>query len=306
MTGRVLVVGAGGQVGGAVCAALGRRAVGTWRTPPPGGLSADLEELAARPSRAEELVARAAPGAVVVAAGMTWVDGCERQPALADAVNRDGPAALARAAATAGARTVYLSTEYVFDGRDGPYDEDRPITPLSAYGRSKAEGEGAVREADPDALVVRTTVVYGPEAHGRNFAYQLAARLGRGEAMPVPADQVSSPTYNPDLAAALVGLLDAGTRGVVNVAGPEVMDRVAFARRLATAMGLDAGLVVPRTTAELGQEAPRPLDAGLEVGRLRRLLPGLVLRAPEEAVAHWAATAPPVPWTASGSAAGPR
>jgi dTDP-4-dehydrorhamnose reductase len=119
--------------------------------------------------------------------------------------------------------------------------------------------------------------------------------------MPVPADQVSSPTYNCDLAAALLGLLDAGTSGVVNVAGPEVVDRATFARRLATAMGLDPGLVVPRTTAELGQEAPRPLDAGLDVGLLRRLLPELVLRGPEEAVAHWAATAPPVPWSSPGA-----
>ena len=304
--GRVLVVGAGGQVGGALCAALGVRAIGTWRTPPPEGLAADLEEMAARPSLAEELVARAAPEAVVVAAGMTWVDGCERQPELAATVNRDGPAALARAAAGAGARTAYLSTEYVFDGTEGPYDEDRPLSPLSAYGRSKAEGEAAVREADPAALVVRTTVVYGPEAHGRNFAYQLATRLRRGEAMPVPADQVSSPTYNRDLAAALVGLLDGGAVGVVNVAGPEVVDRAAFGRRLATAMGLDPGLVVATSTAALGQVAARPLDAGLEVGRLRRLLPHLLLRGPEEAVAHWAATAPPVPWAASGSAGGAR
>jgi dTDP-4-dehydrorhamnose reductase len=296
---RVLVVGAGGQVGGALCAALGDRAVGTWRDPPPDGLAADLEELAARPGLAEDLVARAGPGAVVVAAGMTWVDGCERQPELAATVNRDGPAALARAAAAAGARTAYLSTEYVFDGTDGPFDEQRALRPLSAYGRSKAEGEAAVLEADPSALVVRTTVVYGPEAHGRNFAYQLAARLQRGEAMPVPGDQVSSPTYNRDLAAALVGLLDGGVGGVVNVAGPEVLDRAAFARRLAVAMGLDPGLVVPRTTAELGQVAPRPLDAGLVVARLRELLPDLPLRSPEEAVAHWAATAPPVPWERS-------
>jgi dTDP-4-dehydrorhamnose reductase len=186
----------------------------------------------------------------------------------------------------------------VFDGRGGPYDEERPLHPLSAYGRSKAEGEAAVREADPTALVVRTTVVYGPEAHGRNFAYQLATRLGRGEPMPVPADQVSSPTYNRDLAAALVRLLDGGVSGVLNVAGPEVVDRADFARRLAVAMGLDPSLVVPRTTAELGQVAPRPLDAGLDVTRLRALLPDLPLRGPEEALAHWASEGP-VPWSPS-------
>src|SRR4030095_11997232 len=125
-------------------------------------------------------------------------------------VNCEGPGALAAAAASSGARTVYLSTEYVFDGTDGPYGEDAVGRPLSVYRRGKLEGEHAVQEADPAALVLRTTVVYGPEAHGRNFAYQLADRLGRGEAMRVPGDQVSSPTYNRDLADALVALVDTG------------------------------------------------------------------------------------------------
>ena len=289
-------MGAGGQVGGALVARLGDRALGTWRSPPPGGRAADLEALAGDRAAAHALVEGAESGVVVVAAGMTWVDGCEQEPELAARVNRDGPAALAAAAAAAGARTVYLSTEYVFDGTGGPYGEDDPVCPLSVYGRSKLEGERAVQEADPAALVLRTTVVYGPEANGRNFAYQLASRLGRGEAMRVPGDLVSSPTYNRDLAEALLALVDAGVSGVVNVAGPEVLDRATFARQLAGLMGLDGGLVEAVPTSALGQTAGRPLDAGLRIDRLRELLPGFVPRGAADAIADWERAAPPPPW----------
>ena len=292
----MLVVGAGGQVGGALLARLGDRAVGTWRSPPPGALAADLEVLAIDPGSASALLAAAGPDVVVVAAGMTWVDGCERDPERASQVNRDGPTALAAAAAAAGARTVYLSTEYVFDGTGGPYGEDDPVRPLSAYGRSKLGGERAVQDADPSALILRTTVVYGPEDHGRNFAYQLANRLGRGETMPVPRDQVSSPTYNRDLVDGLVALLDAGTVGVVNVAGPDIVDRASFARQLAELMGLDADLIEPVPTAALGQAAARPLNAGLRIDRLRTLVPSLSPRGAIDALADWERAAPTPPW----------
>jgi dTDP-4-dehydrorhamnose reductase len=296
---RHLVVGAGGQVGGALRRALGAGTVGTWRDPPPGGLVADLEALGASPGLADDLLGRSGASVVHIAAGMTHVDGCEDDPGRARLVNRDAPAALARAARSAGARTVYFSTEYVFDGRAGPYGEDDRVNPLSAYGRTKLEGEEAVRAEDSRSLVVRTTVVYGPEEHGRNFAYQLLGRLRRGETMAAAQDQVSSPTYNADLATAVIELVGGGAEGILHVAGPEIMDRATFARRLAAAMGLDPAAIRPVATSSLGQRAPRPLDAGLRVDRLRELLPHLQLHDVERAVAHWGGTGP-APWGGSG------
>jgi dTDP-4-dehydrorhamnose reductase len=296
-SGRHLVVGAGGQVGGALTRVLGPRAVGSWREPPPGQLAADLEDIGWSAGLAEDVLGRSEAAVVHIAAGMTHVDGCEDDPDRARLVNRDGPAALARAARAAGVRTVFFSTEYVFDGTDGPYDETDRTNPLSVYGRSKLEGEEAVLAQDGRALVVRTTVVYGPEGQGKNFAYQIVRRLRAGKGVTAPDDQRSSPTYNADLATAVVALVDGDAEGVVHVAGPEIMDRAAFARRLATATGFDAGEVRGVSTSSLDQRAARPLDAGLRIDRLRSLLPDLELHDVEAAVRDWEASGN-TPWGA--------
>lgn len=270
MAGTALVVGASGQVGRHASRALadrGWRVVGTGNTRAGGGLvPLDLADEAA----VARLVGEVRPGLCVLAAALTNVERCEAEPALAEALNARAPAAAAAACRAAGGRTVYLSTEYVFDGSAGPYREDDPVCPVSAYGRTKLAGERAVLVADPAALAVRTTVVFSWSPGDRNFLMQLVERLGAGEPMRVPQDQVSSPTYAPFLGEAIAELA-ARASGILNVAGPEVMDRFAFATRAASALGLDPRLVVPVRTAELGQRARRPLRAGLRVDRLRSL-----------------------------------
>lgn len=286
-----VIVGAAGQVGGALLEALaaeGLPAVGTVSRVPREGCDVfDLGAAADDPALAAALVARHRPSVVCIAAGFTHVDGCEDDPARAMRVNRDGPGALAKAAREHGARTVYYSTEYVFDGVAGPYAEDDVAHAVSVYGESKLEGERAVGEADPDALILRTTVVYGPEQQGKNFCYQLAQRLGAGERMRVPGDQVSTPTYNRDLAAATLALVARGERGVFHVAGPDCVDRATFARRVAARIGLDASLVDAVETAALGQRARRPLNAGLRTEKLRAV--GVTMRGVEAAVDDWRA-----------------
>lgn len=280
---KALVIGAAGQVGGALMERLGDQvAAGTYfRAPFSGGYRFELGR-----SDAETLVASTGPDVVFIAAGMTHVDACETKAREAFRINRDGPAALAAAAREAGARTVYFSTEYVFDGRNGPYGEDDEPNPLSVYGKSKLAGERAVLEADPDALVLRTTVVFGPEEQGKNFVYRLVSHLREGSPIPVPRDQVSSPTYNRDLASAAVALVLNGASGVLNVVGPETMSRLEFAERVAQALGLDPAPIKPVDTGFLGAgSAPRPLRAGLKTKRLAAR--GLGLRSVELAMRDW-------------------
>src|SRR3954453_10881228 len=241
---KAVVIGGSGQIGGWLLRWLGRRghgAVGTYATAPfPGLVPLDAADLAGAAAWLREQRA----DVVFYPAGFTWVDGCERDPGRARSANLEEPLNLARAAADQGARFVYFSTDYVFDGRGGPYAEDDPPNPLSVYGRSKEEAERALAEALGDAQVpVRTTWVLGPERQGKNFAYQLARTLGEGRPLVCPSDQVSNPSYGPDVARAVVALAEAGHSGLVHVAGPDWIDRVAFARALADAFGLDAGLI---------------------------------------------------------------
>ena len=278
---RALVIGASGQVGAALGARLTTRGH-TWtgthgRVATPGLSFLDIADHAATARAVKE----ASADWIFCPAALTHVDYCEEHPDEALRVNRDAAATAARAAASAGAGFVFYSTEYVFDGTAGPYAEDDPVNPLSHYGRSKLEGERAVTAANPRSLVLRTTVVYGPEPQGKNFVYQLLRRGRAGERMTIPVDQVSSPTYNVDLAAASVELVERGLTGVYHVAGSAVLDRFAFARLACDVFGLDPALLEPVTTASLRQRAARPLQAGLRVDRARAALDA-PLRPPAE------------------------
>jgi dTDP-4-dehydrorhamnose reductase len=272
---RAVVIGGSGQIGGWLLRGLtdsGHAAIGTYATVPfPGLIPLDSADLVG----AATWLRSQRPDVVFYPAGFTWVDGCERDPARARTANVDQPLNLARVAADQGARFVYFSTDYVFDGRGGPYAEDDPPNPLSVYGRAKYEAEQVLAEAlGPLLLTVRTTWVYGPERQGKNFAYQLAKTLGEGRSLVCPSDQVSNPSYGPDVARTVLALAEAGRSGLVHVAGPEWLDRVRFARALAVALGRDPALIVARTTAELGQPAARPLQGGLRTPRLDAWLPG--------------------------------
>lgn len=214
------------------------------------------------------------PELVVYAAGWTWVDGCESDPARAERENHTWPAQAAAVASARGARFVFLSTSYVFDGCDGPYDEDAQANPLGVYGRTKLAGELAVLDATGgDALIARTMGVYGPEPQRKNFVYQVRARLGAGERMWVPDDQFGNATYAEDLAGGILQLAQAGYSGIWNVAGPEPdLCRAELARRIARAYSLDECLLECVPTTRLQQQAPRPRHGGLHIARIRQAI----------------------------------
>jgi len=277
---RAFVIGASGQVGGCLLEAFrasGHDTLGTHAQHPMDGLAhLDVTDHAA----VDRAVSAARPDWVLCPAGLTHVDRCEEHPAEAFAINRDGPLAAARSAARAGAGFVYFSTEYVFDGQRGPYAEDDAAHPISVYGQSKWEGERAVLEAMPGALIVRTTVVYGPDRQEKNFVYQLIRNCRSGQGMRIPADQVSSPTYNVDLARAIVELCERKLGGVYHLVGDGVIDRFAFAGIACEVFELDGSRLTPVTTAELGQKAARPLKAGLVIAKAKSVLK-TPLRSPE-------------------------
>lgn len=286
---RSLVIGATGQVGAQLVRLLPPEATVTTSRTASGSLQLDLQDIAGNTAEAERLLREFNIGVAYCVGAMTHVDGCEANEAACFRSNCDGPATLAAAATKLGARFVYFSTDYVFDGASGPYAEDVPGSPINVYGRSKWEGEAAVTRACPDALIIRTTGVYGPDDKGKNFLYSLRSVLSSGQPFRVPADQFATPTYNVDLARATLALVQANAFGIFNVAGPDFVSRLEFARQAAVVMGLSPDGIIGLPTAQLGQTAPRPLRAGLKIDKLRSVVPQIRMRGIQEAVSDWVA-----------------
>jgi dTDP-4-dehydrorhamnose reductase len=255
-----LVIGASGQVGHHLVRTIerrGREVVGTGRR------DLDIRDREA----VSRVVDRIAPNVVYLAAYSANVDACELDPASTYETNVVGVANVVEAATRAGAKLVFFSSDYVFDGDAGPYREDDLPNPLSAYGRQKLIGEHVVATRAADWLVVRTTGVYGWEPQRKNFVCGILAAFGRGETVRVPFDQIGTPTYAPSLAHATFELATRGASGVYNIAGSGLVARDAFARAAAEAFGYDTGLVESITTAEQTRPAPRPLRGGLVVDK---------------------------------------
>ena len=281
-----LLIGASGQLGAQMYHLLGpdRCLVSSRRAAEPDQIPLDLAALATVDD-AERALETHSLDVIYCIAGMTAVDACEDTPELAHNINCRGPEMLAHIATRRNIPFVYFSTEYVFDGTGGPYAEDDATNPLSVYGKSKWDGELAVQAACSHALILRTTVVYGQDFGQKNYVYSLMRLLAAGKGMRVPQDQISTPTYNRDLAAATVALAVRGATGVYHACGPERMDRLEFARKVAEFLSLDASLLTGVPTSALAQKAARPLDAGLSIDKLRRMHPDLKMRPLAEALA---------------------
>lgn len=204
--------------------------------------------------------AGAADGYDVVAnvAAYTAVDAAEADESTAFTVNAAGPALLARAARAAGARIVQISTDYVFDGHAAqPYAEDAPILPRSAYGRTKAAGEWAVRAEAPDHLVVRTAWLYG--AHGSCFPKTIARVAAERGGLDVVADQVGQPTWTVDLADLVERLVAAGApAGTYHGTSQGETSWHGFAQAAVAAAGMDPAIVRETTSEKFERPAPRP------------------------------------------------
>jgi len=269
---RITVTGANGLVGSRLCRLLvveghavtavargERRAVGDFQY-----LNCDLAD--------NEGVTRALvatrPEVIVHTASMTEVDACERNPDAAWAANTLAAANVARHAQARGAHLVHVSTDYVFDGLDGPYDEDARPNPGGVYARTKWLGEEAVRLLAGSWAIARTAVVYGyPPSQRPNFGSWLLETLRGGKTARLFVDQYVSPSLALNVAEQLAELAERRISGIWNVAGAEVVNRMDFGEALVDVFGLDRRLLVPSKLADAGMASPRPPRSGLRVDK---------------------------------------
>lgn len=196
---------------------------------------------------------------VINAAAYTAVDAAETDEEAALAVNGTAAGLLAEATASVGAKLVQVSTDYVFDGdATEPYPEDATIAPVSAYGRTKAEGEQLALAANPEgAYVVRTAWLYG--AHGGNFAKTMVKLAASHDTVKVVDDQLGQPTWTADLATQIVALLDSDApAGVYHGTNSGSASWFEFAQAVFDEAGLDPARVLPTDSSAFVRPAPRP------------------------------------------------
>jgi len=223
-------------------------------------------------------IADANPSVVVNVAGYTDTEQAEVEPTLAHTVNVEGAAAVAACARTLGVPLVHLSSAYVFDGTSTTaYREDAPVHPLSAYGRTKAQGEAAVAATQPDHVVLRASLVFSP--FGRNSLTNLLKRAEQCDEMPVVADQRVNPTSALDLAGAILVIARNLARepdnralyGVFHLAGRGVASPAEFAEALfanSAERGGPSARVIRIASEQFASRVRRPLNALLDCTRI--------------------------------------
>lgn len=228
----------------------------------------DLDDAA----RLERQFAEVAPDLVVHAAALTSVDECEADPARARHVNAGLARNVAEAAAARNVRLVHISTDHLFAGDRSNYREDEVPAPLNEYARSKQLGEEWVRQAHPQALVLRTNFYGWGNARRQSFSDWILQSLRDGREITLFDDVFFTPLLAAALAAAAHRLLDLSAAGLYNLAGDERVSKYEFGKRLAQAFGLPEAQIRRGSVAEAGLKAVRPRDMSLDSSRARTLL----------------------------------
>src|SRR5256885_1311764 len=244
---KVMIIGATGLLGRPLMRQwTGAKLMGT------GSRDLDIRDAA----RVRDIVEKDRPDWIVLAAAYTDVDGCEKDPTFAFAVNRDGVVNVANAAKSLGTKLLFLSSDYVFDGtKSMPYEINDARNPQSVYGRSKAEAELRLLEILPDACIVRTSWLFG--TGGKCFPDTILKLAATRPQLDVVNDQRGCPTYTVDLARAIIQLCRKGAKGVVHVTNRGECTWFDFAQAIVSAAGLKT-IIRPTTTEKFPRPAQRP------------------------------------------------
>ena len=268
---RILIIGSNGL--------LGSDLVEDWTGEtiiPATSRDADIRNL----DQVRGLVSRHHPDWIILAAGYTDVDGSERNPDLAFAINCHGTRNVSVVARELGAKLCYLSTDYVFDGSSAsPYEAEDPVNPLNIYGASKAAGEEAVKEHADHWLIARTSWLFG--TNKSCFPEKMLQAADSQPELKVVGDQVGSPTYTKDLAGAIRGLVRADARGILNITNSGTCSWFEFAKETLQMAGRSTR-ISPITSAETGRLARRPAYSALSPKVLTSY--GILLRTWQEAL----------------------
>lgn len=210
----------------------------------------------------KEAVRKHAPTIIINTAAYTNVDGCETERELSWRVNVDAVKHFIIASRIHNSKIIHISTDYVFDGKFGSYDESSKPNPLSYYGKGKLASENALVTSGVSHAIVRTMIIYGTGKNLKlNFALWLIEMLKNNRPVTIVDDQFGQPTIVDDIALGLLRIVDRNKSGLYHISGSEYMSRLDFAIKLAEIFEFDKKLILPGKTSDLNQAAPRPMNS---------------------------------------------
>ena len=224
-------------------------------------------------TQCKDFINQFAPDIIVNAASYTQVDTCEDQKELCWQINVKGVENLANLARRYDIHLLHYSTDYIFDGKNGPYAEDDRSHPLGYYGKSKLASENVLRQIACPFTIVRTCVIYGLGSQvKKNFYVWILESLKGKNSITVVTDQYNNPTLAEDLARGSEQVINRGYQGTLNLAGKQYLNRFDFAIFVAKFFELDSNLIQPIETARLKQASPRPEYGGLKIDKAIKVL----------------------------------
>jgi dTDP-4-dehydrorhamnose reductase len=213
------------------------------------------------------------PDVVVHAGAMSKPDECEMDQMKAYLVNVEGTVQLLINSEDLKSFFVFVSTDFVFDGERGMYNEDDAPRPVNYYGRTKLEAEEAVKEYEYDWAIVRTVLLYGKNHSGHNNILKIVKeKLEKGEAYNVVDDQIRTPTYVEDLANGIVSIIEKKAKGIFHLSGKDILTPYQMAIKTAGYLKLDSSVIKKVTAANFSQPARRPLKTGFVIDKARKEL----------------------------------
>lgn len=219
----------------------------------------------------EKVINKNKPDAIVHCAAMTDVDLCEDEIDIAYRINSDGTRNMAQAAENIGAKIIYVSTDFVFDGDKGYYSEDDEVNPLGIYAKSKYDGEVQLKKYSTNWAIARVSVLYGWHKKA-NFTTWVINQLRSNNSINIVTDQINSPTYADNAGEAIFEIAKQDKNGIYHTAGNDRINRFDFTEKIAEAFNLNKDLINPTTSDKFIQKAPRPRDSSLNVNKIKKEL----------------------------------
>ena len=264
---KILITGAFGQLGTSLCKVLSNESIlAAGRVIISTKKYKCIELDITNQRKVAEIIRNYKPDIIIHLAAMTDVDGCEKTPEIAFDVNVKATENLLTSFT---GKFIYISTDYVFDGEKGPYFEDDKVNPMSVYGKTKLYGENLVQQSDIDWVILRSNIIFSYSDRTKaSFVNWVVDSLKKRQMITVVNDQWNNPTWTNDLAKVISKIIEKDINGLYHYGGRDYLNRLEFAKMIASTFGLDGSLIKPITTSELNWLAQRPLKSGLYTNKI--------------------------------------